>query len=567
MRVGASAANGDGVVSDEYSVLIGGQAGDGIRQASDAISRLFNRLGYWVFSYEDYGSLIRGGHDFAIIRAAPGRIRAHREKVDVMMALNQDSVDQHTWRLKGNSLIIFDSAKVKADGLALPLGDIAREMRMPPIVRNTAALGALASVLGVEFRIVEDVIRSAIRRSIEENVAVAERGYDLAKDKRGALMAPVLEGPPKPLISGNEAVALGAVKGGLKLYVAYPMTPSSSILHYLAANADDLGIATVHPENEIAVIGIAEGAAYAGVRSMVGTSGGGFALMVEHLSLAGQAEIPIVIYLGQRPGPSTGVPTYTAQGDLFFAMFAGHGEFPKVVIAPGDPEQAFRLSAEAMNLAWRFQIPVILLGDKHLSESTCSVEIGEGVAVAVEGGKRWSGEGNYERYSYGVDGISPMAFPGTSGAVVKSNSYEHDEYGITTESAELIARGNEKRSAKMRAIEAELRGRGTVNVRGEPGGDVAIVAWGSTSGAAIEVAERHGFAAVQPLYLYPLPAWELVGLLRDRRRVVCAEVNSTGQLSAWLRYHGMRVDADVLKYDGRPFTVDELERRIEEVIA
>jgi len=549
----------------EHSVLIGGQAGDGIRQASDAISRLFNRLGYWVFAYEDYGSLIRGGHDFAIVRAAPKKILAHKDRVDVLVALNQDSIEKHKWRLKGKSFTIFDSAKVKADGLGLPLGNIVAERKLPPIVRNTAALGALAAVFGTDFKVVEDVIRSSLRRSVEENVEVAGQGYEMVGERRGTFQIPILKNSPKALLSGNEALALGAVRGGLKLYVAYPMTPSSSILHYLAANAEAFKIATVHPENEIAVIGMAEGAAYAGVRAMVGTSGGGFALMVEHLSLSGQAEIPIVIYLGQRPGPSTGVPTYTAQGDLFFSMFAGHGEFAKIVIAPGDAEQAFYLTSEAMNLAWKFQAPVILLCDKHLSESTCSTEIDEALAV-FEKAKLWTDGGEYKRYAFMDDGISPLAFPGTKGAIVKSDSYEHDEYGVTTEEAELIARGHEKRLRKMKAIEDELRRRNTVKTYGDQDSDTAIVTWGSTKGAAVEVAEERGLLVVQPLYLHPLPTWEIERHLQKVRKVVCAEVNAKGQLGTWLRYHGFRVDGCVLKYNGRPFTVDELGARIEEEI-
>jgi len=552
-------------VDNEYSVLIGGQAGDGIRQASDSISRFFNRLGYWIFAYEDYGSLIRGGHDFAIIRAAPKRIFAHKDRVDVLIALNQDTVEKHRWRLKERSTIIYDSAIVKADGLGLSLTDIVKERNLPPVVRNTAALGALANVFGTDFQVVESVIRSSIKRSIEENIEVAKQGYDMAVVRRGTFQIPTLKNPPKPLLSGNEAIALGAVKAGMKLYVAYPMTPSSSILHYLAANTDDLKIVTVHPENEIAVIGMAEGAAYAGVRSMVGTSGGGFALMVEHLSLSGQAEIPIVIFLGQRPGPSTGVPTYTGQGELFFAMFAGHGEFPKIVVAPGDPEQAFYLTSDAMNLAWKFQVPVIVLGDKHLSESTYTTEIDEERAIFEEG-KRWSAGGEYKRYSFADDPISPLAFPGTEGAVVKSNSYEHDEYGITTEEPELIARDHEKRLGKMKAIEDELRGRNTVMTYGNPGSDVAIVTWGSTKGTVVEVAEDHGLSVVQPLYLHPLPTWEIGKYLQKPKKVICVEVNAKAQLSTWLKYNGFRVDGNIQKYNGRPFTVEELDGRIKEVI-
>ncbi|MGB9895873.1 MAG: 2-oxoacid:acceptor oxidoreductase family protein, partial [Thermoproteota archaeon] len=248
----------------------------------------------------------------------------------MLIALNQESIEKHAWRLKEKSLIIFDSSQVKANGFGLPLSNIIKNKKLPLILRNTIAIGALASILGIDFSIVKDVIQSTISKNIEENIEVAEEGYNLAKGYKSDIKVVPSKNQPHYLLTGNEALALGAIKAGLEMYVAYPMTPSSSILHYLAANEDKLNISVIHPENEIAVIGMAEGAAYAGVRAMVGTSGGGFSLMVEHLSLSGQAEIPIVIVLSQRPGPATGVPTYSAQGELFFAIFAGHGEFPRI---------------------------------------------------------------------------------------------------------------------------------------------------------------------------------------------------------------------------------------------
>ncbi|MBO3841670.1 MAG: 2-oxoacid:acceptor oxidoreductase subunit alpha [Candidatus Brockarchaeota archaeon] len=548
----------------EYSVLIGGQAGDGIRLAGNSVARLFNRLGYWVFAYNDYQSLIRGGHNFTVVRASGKRVQAHRNKVDIIVAFNQDTVEKHGWRLKEGSLVIFDSDSVKAEGLGLPLTGIAKKRNLPLIVRNTAALGALASTLGLEFHLVEEVVRSSVRRNVEENIAVAKEGYDMSGGYKGFLQVQAVDNPPRPILSGNEAIGLGAVKAGLKLYVAYPMTPSTPLLHYLAGNADELGIAVVQPENEIAVIGIAEGAAYAGVRTMVGTSGGGFCLMVEHLSLAGQAEIPIVIMLGERPGPAIGLPTYHAQGELFFPIFAGHGEFPRIVVSPGDAEEAFHLSAEAQNLAWRFQVPVILVADYSLLESSFSSVLDEG-RVLIEKPKTWRGGGEYKRYLLTGDGVSPLAFPGTAGVTVKVNSYEHDEYGVTTEDPVLTVRNAEKRLAKSRAIEDELREKETVKTYGNMQAETVLVTWGSTKGAVVEVAEEHGFGVLQPLYLNPFPVWEMEKHLPGRKNIVCVEANSTGQLARWIMFHGFRVDRTILKYDGRALTVDELEEKIREV--
>ncbi len=547
----------------ELSVLIGGAAGDGIKQAGNAMARFFNRLGYYAFVYEDYQSLIRGGHNFAIIRASEKKILCHKDKVDLLIALNQESVEKHGWRLKENGLIIFDSNCVSSEGIGIPMSDIARENGLPLIVRNVISLGALAGILGADFNVVEDVVKSTIRKKTEENLRAAKAGYEHAKQSGVKIDFEKLEKAQAPLLTGNEAIALGLVKGGMKLYVAYPMTPSSSILHYLAAYANELKIRTVHPETEIAVIGMVQGAAYAGIRAACGTSGGGFALMIEHLSLAGQAELPCVIVLSQRSAPATGVPTYTAQGDLFFAMFAGHGEFARAVIAPGDGEEAFYLSAEAMNLAWKFQIPVIILADKHLSESTFVAEIDENVSLQAP--KLWDGEGEYKRYLQTEDGVSPLAFPGNAKAVVKANSYEHDEYGITTEQAELVAKGNEKRVRKMKALEEYLKTKETVKTYGNKGSDIALVFWGSTKGAAKEVAEDLGILGVQPLYLKPLPTWELSKLL-EGKRVIVAEVNATGQLASWLQCHGINVSEKILKYDARPFAVDELEEKVKNLL-
>ncbi len=549
----------------EYSVLVGGQAGDGIKQAGNTIARLLNRVGYWVFVYEDYPSIIRGGHNFAIIRAHQQKILAHTDKIDILIALNQDTIEKHSERLKEKHLIIFDSSSTKAEGLGLPLGEIVKNKGLPQIVRNTAALGALASVLGIEFSIVEDVIKSSIKKKTKENIEVAKEVYDRAKKFENSFKLSVLKNQPKPLLTGNEAIALGAVKGGLKLYIAYPMTPASSILHYLAEHEDELNIATVHPENEIGVIGMAQGAAYAGIKTMIGTSGGGFALMTEHLSLAGQAEIPTVCVLSQRPAPATGVPTYTAQGDLFFALHAGHGDFARVVVAPGDIEEAFYLTVEALNLAWQFQVPVILLCDKHLSESTFSAEFDES-KIVVESPKLWKGEGEYRKYVLTKDGVSPLAFPGDEKATVKSNSYECDEFGITTEDPQLVTKGHEKRLKKMKTIENELKKKETVKIYGNPKSDVVLITWGSTKGAVEEVAQTYNLKVVQPLYLEPFPIWDLRKHLEGAKKIIGVEVNSTGQLCNLLEFKGLKVDERILKYDGRPFTVDELEEKIKKIL-
>ncbi|MBW2573232.1 MAG: 2-oxoacid:acceptor oxidoreductase subunit alpha [Deltaproteobacteria bacterium] len=547
----------------EISILVGGKAGDGIRQAGHVIARLLNRIGYRIFFYDDYPSLIRGGHNFSIIRAAEKRIVAHKETVDVIVALNQDAVENHKHRLNTGGIILFDSKKADAEGIGSDFMDIVKKFGGKPIMRNTAAIGALAGVLNIEWSVLEKVIMDAVEKDVDLNLKIAQHAYDRIEDPSKSV--PKLNQEPLPLVSGNEAIALGAVKAGLNMYIAYPMTPASAILHYLAANENELGVVTVHPESEIGVALMALGAAYAGARAMVGTSGGGFALMTEALSLAGQGELPLVIVEAQRPGPSTGVPTYTMQGDLAFVIHAGHGEILRVVLAPGDADEAFYTAGLAMNLAWKFQIPTFVLSDKHLSESIFSFEA-DLDKIKPEKPLLWNNQGEYKRYLDTQNGISPLAFPGNPSAIVKATSYEHDESGITIEEPEAISRMQRKRLRKRKALEDELEKYEAVKVYGNPDSKTALLCWGSTKGACIEVAEALDLKVVQPLILEPLPVEALKKALSGVDKIIDVEVNATGQLAKLVAGHGFCIDDMILRFDGRPFTVDVLLDNVKEVL-
>ena len=548
----------------EMSILIGGKAGDGIRQAGHTLARLLNRIGYRIFFYDDYPSLIRGGHNFSIIRASKKKIEAHKEKVDLIVALNQDAVEKHKHRLNSGGMILYDSEKVEARGVGVDFMGIVKELEGVPIMRNTAAIGALAKVLNIEWPVLESVMMDTIEKEIDLNIKIAQSAYD--RVEKAWLSVPKLNQKMLPLVSGNEAIALGAVQAGLNMYIAYPMTPASAILHYLAEHEDDLGVVTIHPESEIGVALMALGAAYAGARIMVGTSGGGFALMTEALSLSGQGELPIVFVMVQRPGPSTGVPTYTMQGDLSFVIHSGHGEFLKVVLAPGNVEEAFYLTGLAMNLAWKFQIPCFVLSDKHLSESIFSFEA-DLKKVKPEDPLLWDGQGEYKRYLDTQNGISPLAFPGNPAAIVKATSYEHDEYGITTEESEQIVRMQQKRLRKKKTIENELSKHEQVKVYGNLESKTVLLCWGSTKGACMEVAEELGLKVVQPLVLEPLPIEPLKKVLSDADKIIDVEVNATGQLAKLLSAHGICIDDMILRFDGRPFTVDFLLEKVKEVLS
>ena len=548
----------------EISILVGGKAGDGIRQAGHVIALLLNRIGYRIFFYDDYPSLIRGGHNFSIIRASDKRIAAHKETVDVILALNQDVVEKHNHRLNTGGLILYDSKNAEAEGIGFDFMDIVKKFDGKPIMRNTAAIGVLAGALGIEWSVLKKVMMDAVEKDLDLNLKIAQHAYDQIEDPSRSV--PKLEQKPLPLVSGNEAIALGAVKAGLNMYIAYPMTPASAILHYLAAHENELGVVTVHPESEIGVALMALGAAYAGARAMVGTSGGGFALMTEALSLAGQGEIPMVIVESQRPGPSTGVPTYTMQGDLNFVIHAGHGEILRVVLAPGDAEEAFYTAGLAMNLAWKFQIPVFVLSDKHLSESIFSFEMNLD-KVKPEQPLLWNNQGEYKRYLDAEDGISPLAFPGNPSAVVKATSYEHDESGIATEEPEVIARMQRKRLRKRKTLENALEKYETVKIHGNSDSKIALLCWGSTKGACIEVADALGLKVVQPLILEPLPIEALKKALSGTDKIIDVEVNATGQLAKLVSSHGICIDDMILRFDARPFTVDGLLDNVKEVLS
>jgi 2-oxoglutarate ferredoxin oxidoreductase subunit alpha len=334
------------------------------------------------------------------------------------------------------------------------------------------------------------------------------------------------------------------------------MTPSSSILHYLAKKAKNYGIKVVQPENEIAVINMALGSAYAGKRTAVGTSGGGFALMQEGFSMAGMTENPIVAVESQRPGPSTGVPTYTSQADLNFLLNAGHGEFPKIVVAPGTPDQAFYKAAELLNLVWKYQVPGILISDKNLSENWKNVVLDENKIKKMKL-KLFEG-GEYKRYKITEDGISPLAFPGTENVVVKSSSYEHDEYGITTEEPRMIAKMQEKRFAKLKYIEEELENLETVKVYGE--GENVIVTWGSSIGAVLEATKKlNNVKIVQILYLSPFPKKKVMEELMGCKNIVGVEANFIGQLCDLISAKtGIVINKRILKYDSREFDPSDL---------
>ena len=538
----------------EKTIIIGGKAGAGIKEAGRMLAGVLANLGYHVFGYVDYPSLIRGGHNFVTLRFSEEPVNSVDRKADIIVATDGRSIRAHEEDAKEGTVWLINEKEQKEGAVKVPFKEVA-----PGFFKSSSVLGAVLKLLGIPLEEGLPFILSLPQR--EKNERIYREAYNSVDSMFEVKRAGERKGE---IVTGNESVALGAVDGGLDFYIAYPMTPASPVLHYLAKRKSEFGIKVVHPENEIGVINMAVGVAYAGKRSMVGTSGGGFALMTETLSLIGMSETPIVIYEAQRAGPSTGVPTYTAQADLLFVTFAGHGDFPRVVVAPGTPEEAYLLTRDSLNIAWRYQVPVLILGDKHLGESYFLADINR--EKVVEEPKLWKGNGEYRRYEITEDGISPLAFPGQEGIVVKGTSYEHDERGITVEDAKLVKRMQDKRLKKGETLREYILSReDAVVVGGNESSKKVIVTWGSTWGTALDVAKELGFKVVRPLFLEPFPADKLREEIGTAELVVSLECSASGQFERLLNMHGIKSHRNIKKYDGRPFFRDELAEMLGEV--
>ena len=522
---------------DSFSVLIGGKAGDGITEAGGMIAHVLNRLGYRLYRHIDSPSLIRGGHNFVIVRAHRGpyrraprpRQRAHRAQ------------RRRPWRRTSGASSSGQSPCTTArrsrpracPPWPTPCAPASPSRRSSTgrgalsVMRNTAILGAFCKAFSIPWAVLEDVITRYQPKKTELNLKVARRGYDLATEK---LLIDLPGGEPLPVVSGLEAIGLGLVPGGLKAYAGYPMTPPAACSTSSPSRRRASSSRSSSPRARSPAMLMALGHAYAGERVAVGTSGGGFALMVEGLSLAGQAELPIVVVLGQRPGPSTGLPTYTAQSDLEFALTAGHGEFPRAVIAPGDVEQAYAWSTLALDLGVEVPAPRHRARRPDAERQRAELRRG-GSPASCRASPQLDWDGTpmdtapglaYKRYVATDDGVSPLAFPGRDGAVVKVNSYTHDEFGVTTEDPATTVAMQDKWLRKGRAMAAELDTLPAVNVYGDPASPRTVVTWGSPMGALREIAELTGIRVVQPVVLWPFPQRRLdealAGSEQGRRR-------------------------------------------------
>jgi len=562
----------------DYSIKIGGEAGQGIQTVGDALSRVFARAGYHVFTHQDYESRVRGGHNFYQVRVSDKAVSASRSKIDILVAFDKESIELHAAELSDQGKIIYDAdaLKQKHEGLHyldIPFTALASEHGGSSIMANTVATGAVLGMLGMEMDIFLHIIRETFHKKGEEiirqNTATALAGYDVAvKQCISCSFSAPERSEPKMLIAGVDAVGLGAVASGCKFYAAYPMTPSTGIMNYLAGKEQEYGIVLEQAEDEIAAINMTIGASFAGVRAMTASSGGGFALMVEGLSLAGMTETPVVIGLAQRPGPATGLPTRTEQGELQFLISAGHGEFPRVIFAPGDPEQAVHLTHRAFDLAEKYQIPAFIVFDQYLGDAQWTYrELDLKKLVNVDYRLRadvLKDVSVYKRYAYAENGVSPLAVPGDSKHLVVADSDEHDEEGHIIEDAEtrnrmVLKRLHQKIPHIRQEIMPPLR-------YGAETPDVVLIGWGSTYGIMKEavdlLSDTRAAAMLHFSELWPFPGingFDYISFIKNAGKVICVEQNATGQFARLMKAEtGLEMTSGIYRFDGRPFTVEDL---------
>lgn len=553
-------------------------------------------MGLHCYGLNSYQSAIRGGHVWFHVRGGEEKLTSQGDDLDVLIALNTESAEIHSPFISPGGVVIHDKDKVKlspnlvpqhAKALAVPLADISRKYDKNPIMQNTVALGVTLYLLGLDFDIFISVISDTFGKKkqsvVDANIEAARSGYEYAKTNFSQLVVkcnPPSAPKPKMLMTGNQAIALGAVMAGCKFYAAYPMTPASGILHWMAAHAVSCGVVVKQAEDELAVINMGIGAAHAGARSMVGTSGGGFSLMVEAIGLAGMTETPIVIVDSQRAGPSTGLPTKTEQGDLNMILGAGQGDFPRILIAPTTVEDAYYATIEAFNLAERFQCPVVIASDLLLSEHIETVD-GLNTRVLIDRGELLtsvpSGE-QYLRFKVTESGISPRVLPGTAGTAYVSASDEHQENGVVISDVlsgipvyvKARERQMDKRMRKLELARSELS---SPKLIGGPGdSELTIVCWGSTLGVVLEASDilKEKGVSVNILAVrnvWPFKADEITPLLREARKLMSVECNYTGQMSRLIRAEtGIEIPDQFLKYDGEPIYPAEVVRRALKVL-
>ena len=578
----------------ELNFLAGGAAGDGIASMGGILTKVCSRSGLHVYSYNNYQSVIRGGHVSYSIRAAEHKVLSPCEKIDVLIAIDTLTVDVHKHQMKSGGVIIYDAKKCEikdipegVTAVEVPFTEIAKSLKKPQ-VQNTVALGAAIYFYDLPLDILKEVLADQFGTKSQEiidlNKQAAQLGYEHVKENN----YPKIEHSVQfnttkrlPVMTGSQAIGLASIAAGLKMYCAYPMTPASPVLHFLAAHSEDYGVLVKQTEDEIAAINMAAGASSMGVRAACGTSGGGFALMTEAVGFASMIEVPLVVFLAMRGGPSTGLPTKTEQGDLNQLLGASQGDFPRFIIAYSDVEDCFYLTAQAFNLADKYQVPVLMAYDLAMAEHSETVNEFNFEKITIDRGESfltsWDQEKPYKRYQITNNGVSPRVVPGTPGVFYVYGSDEHDEEGHLIsdvraglpEAIEVRKKMMHKRMTKMESALKELP---PPVLEGSEDAEVTLVGWGSTKNTIKEarmLLEKEGIVANQLhiTYILPFHSYEVGEILRKVKLPVMVEGNYTGQMAKHIRAHaGFNIEHKFLKFDGEPIYPQEIVDRVKEIL-
>lgn len=559
----------------DFSLSIGGAAGQGIATPGNILARLFIRRGLHLNAYNAYQSIVRGGHIFLTMRISDQKLYSHGDRLDVLVCLNQDTMDRHLGLMRQGSRVIFNSdsitpgtAEAGVQMCPMPVGDLSGGSRNK-VIQNTIALGLINYMLGLEFEVLEDALTLQFQQkgqdTVDENVGMARAGFDHAAENFDRCAEPVPNGGrPQALWTGNEALAMGGAAAGVKFYCAYPMSPSTGVLHWMAKNARDLDIMVRQAEDEIAVANMVIGAAHTGCRAMCATSGGGFALMTEAVGAAAMMEIPAVFINVQRAGPSTGVPTKTEQGDLWQALGASQGDFERFIVAPGNALDAYNTIPEIFNLCDRYQCPGIVLSDVLISEGTFSVDPDElDLHPEIDRGElitEPSENGDYLRYEDTKSGISPRALPGLEGHVHVVATDEQDQDGVLI--SDEFTNPHKRRAMvekRARKIAGAVQTIAPPALEGSKDAEVTLIGWGSTYGVikeAVAQLEAKGISANHlPIkWIVPLHTDVVTETVTAAKRTIIVENNYSGQFHRYLRSEtGLNIDGHIRKYDGEPF--------------
>jgi 2-oxoglutarate ferredoxin oxidoreductase subunit alpha len=560
----------------DISIVLCGEAGQGIQTVEKILISVLKLSGYFVFSAREFMSRIRGGSNSTEIRVSDKPVNSFVEEIDILIPLDSKAVDHVKWRISKDTIMIGKKEFIEGKSkriFEVPFIELAKETGNK-LYANTVTVGLLSGMLGVDFSTVEDFIRGFFKRKNEEivkgNIEAGKKGFEIGeklikenkvdfKIKKNAKIKSSL------LLSGTELVSLGAIAGGCNFISSYPMSPSTGVLTFLSQQQEEFGIIAEQAESEICAINMSLGAFYAGARAMVTTSGGGLALMVEGLSLAGMLETPIVIHLAQRPGPATGLPTRSEQGDLLFALFAGHGEFPRIIFSPGKTEDIFDLTRKAFDLADKFQVPVIIMTDQYLLDSSFLVS---SIDVSKLKNKKYfiKTDKNYKRYKLTKDGISPRGIPGYGEGLVVVDSDEHDEEGHITEDLDFRTKIVDKRLNKMDSIKKEME---PPELIGNKNYKILVIGWGSTYYGIKETLEKLEDKRVAFLHykqVYPLHP-DTENYLKKADKTIVVENNATGQFAKLIKMEtGIKIDNPILKYNGLPFGVEEIVKKLKAIL-